>query len=37
MKTNLKNAAVMLQALMAANVPTSLLGSPGLGKSDVVK
>ena len=37
MKTNLKNAAVMLQALMASNVPTSLLGSPGLGKSDVVK
>ena len=37
MKTKLSTAAVLIETFITSNVPVNLLGSPGLGKSDVIK
>lgn len=37
MKTTLDKAAPMIESFIQANVPVNLMGSPGLGKSDVIK
>ena len=37
MKANLNTAATMINVYLQADVPVTLLGAPGLGKSDVVK
>ena len=37
MNTNLAKAADLITAYITSNVPVNLLGSPGMGKSDVVK
>lgn len=37
MKVTLDKAAQLITALMHANVPVNLIGSPGVGKSDVIK
>lgn len=37
MKVTLDKAAQYITALMHANVPVNLIGSPGVGKSDVIK
>ena len=37
MKTTLSKAGAMIESFIQANVPVNLMGSPGLGKSDVIK
>ena len=37
MKTTLAKAAVLLTSFIKANTPVNIMGSPGVGKSDVIK
>lgn len=37
MKVTLDKAAQLITAMITANVPVNLIGSPGVGKSDVIK
>ena len=37
MKTTLDKAAAHITSFIKANVPVNLIGSPGVGKSDVIK
>lgn len=37
MKTTLDKAAALITSFIKANVPVNLIGSPGVGKSDVIK